>query len=275
MDLKKYTPRMPAMPANTVHLQKTALLNAIQQDISPTTLSPRRARVRARRLTLPARLTIAGSALAAAATVAAVFVTGLGPATAPAYASWTPTPAAANPATLATLTAACQQRLARQTPTGAVTPDRVVLAERRGDFTAIILDNPQHQNSHGTCLQTPGDLIAGTGGPPRRWPSSQITLIFGPTVLRQQEGMTSMLGRVPPAVADVTITTFGGQRITATVTNNWFFAWWPITSDNHETSGPRILTTTAADGTELETINAQGPPFEPTPPPLQPSTTKN
>lgn len=155
MNLKTYTPTLPALPADRMDQRKAALLAAIEQHAGTQSRRGNRrpGRITPRRLTLPLRLALGGTGLASAAT-AVLIITGIGPSTAPAYASWTPTPDAAHPATLATLTAACQDRLAsRSTATG--TPQRVVVAERRGEPTAVVLDSPHHPSNYAPAFKPP------------------------------------------------------------------------------------------------------------------------
>lgn len=154
-----------------------------------------------------------------------------------AYVSWTATPSAVAPRDLEVVTQACRDQIAELTAHGprinaATIP--VAIAERRGDFVAILLqlDNPDYSVS---CVATnrPGssdvhNLSAGAGGgsgPAWIPPAGRIT-----------QGSTSQFGDQPPAsftngsagagVVGVTIHA-GPQVITATVKNGRYFAWWP------------------------------------------------
>lgn len=175
---------------------------------------------------------------AAAVAVGGIVIPGLG-GSATAYASWTSTPSAVAARDLEAVTQACRDKVAGHSPgdhgprfDAATIP--VAIAERRGDFVAVLLhqDNPDYSVS---CVATnrPGssdvdDLAAAAGG------SSGPTLV--PPAGRITQGGISQLGDQPPAsftdgavgagVVGVTIHA-GPQVITATVKNGRYVAWWP------------------------------------------------
>ena len=185
-----------------------------------------------------------------------------------AYASWTSTPSAVAARDLEAVTQACRDQIAELEAHGpridaATIP--VAIAERRGDFVAVLLqlDNPDYSVS---CVATnrPGssdvdDLHAaagGSSGPAPIPPAGRIT-----------QGGVSQMGDQPPAsftngsagagVVGVTIHA-GPQVITATVKNGRYFAWWPgkaFADGPHQPSGqggPAVILTydvTLSDGT--------------------------
>lgn len=185
-----------------------------------------------------------------------------------AYASWTSTPSAVAARDLEAVTQACRDQIAELEAHGpridaATIP--VAIAERRGDFVAVLLqlDNPDYSVS---CVATnrPGssdvdDLHAaagGSSGPAPIPPAGRIT-----------QGGVSQMGDQPPAsftngsagagVVGVTIHA-GPQVITATVKNGRYVAWWPgkaFADGPHQPSGqggPAVILTydvTLSDGT--------------------------
>lgn len=184
---------------------------------------PGRPRRRRRRL-------LAGLGLAGAAGVAvpALFVGGGG-----AYGSWTPTPE--------TLTGVAAARAGDACRASHAFPDereRVVVAERRGEWTYVLLTGPEGE---ATCLM-PDELVARgvrsvhddyfgsyNAGPP-------APPVVGPDDLEDTGAMsgstdegwfTWTAGYVGSDVTGVTVHTSGGLDIEASVVGNRFAAWWP------------------------------------------------
>jgi hypothetical protein len=188
---------------------------------------------------------------------------------APAFASWTPTP---SPLTAAASTeAATTCRAALEVPDQG---ERVVIAERRGGWTYVLIAGPQAQ---GACLM-PDDLVG------QERPADQKHKGFfgtydrnpadAPAVTRDRIVETdSMQGSVPhpgrlPFTSDdgwfnwtqgyvgsdvtgVTVRPPVGPDVEASVANGRFAAWWPSgrpSSENLEAMGPWTYTVTLADG---------------------------
>lgn len=172
------------------------------------------------------------------AAVAIGFIVTAGPGgQATAYASWRSTPSAVAARDLASVTAACRDQAAQLQEHGprfdaATIP--VAIAERRGDFVAILFlqDNPDTAVSC-VAVNRPGtsdlsDISAALGG------SSGAAPI--PPAGRIIAGGVSQFGDQPPAsftdgtagagVVGVKIHA-GAQVITATVKNGRYLAWWP------------------------------------------------
>jgi hypothetical protein len=186
-----------------------------------------------------------------------------------AFASWTPKP---EPLTAAAATeAATTCRAALEMPDQG---ERVVSAERRGEWTYVLIAGPQ---AEGACLM-PDDLVghqdpadhkdegffgtydtdpveaptlardrivetesmAGSVRTPGRWPFST------------DEGWFSWVqGYVGSDVTGVTVHTPAGPDVEASVANGRFAAWWP--SDQPSSENPEVMeawtyTVTLADG---------------------------
>jgi len=186
------------------------------------------------------------------------------------YASWTTTPSPVSSADLGVVAAACRDKVrdARTGPngTGMFNPDTipVELAERRGDFVAVLFlqDNPQTSL---TCVATnpPGstnvdnlNASVGGGGPAWTPPPGQIS----PASVSQFGGHNPAAftdGTVGANVVTVTIHA-GSTNVTATVKNGRYVAWWPGTAfttgplQPNGQDGPHEILTydlTLADGT--------------------------
>ena len=209
-------------------------------------------------------LVLVGLVGAAGAAVPAMLVSG-----GSAFASWTPKP---EPLTAAAVTeAATTCRAALQVPNQG---ERVVIAERRGGWTYVLIAGPK---AEGACLM-PDDLVG------RQNPAGHKKEgFFGgytpdpvevPTLARDRIVETeSMQGSVPtpgvlPFTADegwfswvegyvgsgvtgVTVHPPVGPDIEASVANGRFAAWWPSdqpSSENPEVMGAWTYTVTLADG---------------------------
>ena len=214
---------------------------------------------------------------AAAVAVSSIPIPGPGgPATA--YASWTSTPSAVAARDLASVTAACRDQAAQlqeQGPSFDAATIPVAIAERRGDFVAILFlqDNPDvdvscvAMNRPGTNdLSDISSTAGGSSGPAPIPPAGRII-----------PGSVSQFGDQPPAsltsgtvgagVVGVTIHA-GPQVITATVKNGRYLAWWlgKAFADGPEQpsgqGGPRTILTydvTLNDGTTQTNVSPAPP----------------
>lgn len=193
-----------------------------------------------------------------------------------AYASWTPTPTRVSAHDLTVVERACRDSirgLAAHSPgQGGVRVETmsVALAERRGDFVALLLtqDNPQASAS---CVarSAPGsseaaDVAASLGG--------TSAAAYLPASDRISFGSISQfaMGSSPGSFADgavglnvVGVTVHAGSiTAEATVTNRRFAAWWPgkaFTDDRPPSGqgGPHEILTydvRLADGTTLTNV---------------------
>lgn len=147
-----------------------------------------------------------------------------------AYASWTSVPLPVAPSDVAAVVGACRQQLDDST-----TP--IALAERRGDFVAVLFyeGNPERSESC-IAVNPPGSTqveqvksgVGGSSGPAWTPPAGRIS-----------EGSSSQYGGdhpaafteggIGPGVVGVTIHA-GARTIIATVENGRYAAWWPGTA---------------------------------------------
>jgi len=253
--------------------------DAMLERIIAAPVIPDYAPVGARRQQRFSRKLIWVPVVAAAVAVGSIVIPpGRGGGSATAYASWTATPSAVAAGDLETVTQACRGQIAELTAHGpkidaATIP--VAIAERRGDFVAVLLqlENPDYSVS---CVATnrPGssdvdDLHAAAGGsdgPAPIPPAGRIT-----------QGGVSQMGDQPPAsftngsagagVVGVRIHS-GTQVITATVKNGRYVAWWPgkaFADGPHQPSGkggPAVILTydvTLTDGTTKTNVSPARP----------------
>ena len=224
-------------------------------DISEAPGQPRR---RWNRLLLPV-----GLVGAAGAAVPALMLGGS------AFGSWTPTPEPLTGIAVTEAATACRAALG--------VPDqgeRVVIAERRGRWTYVLLAGPQ---AEATCLMPEGlvdqedpasDTREGFMGSYTSDPGEAPTLarsgIIGygadgsvPTdglwdFGDDEEWVTHVEGYVGSDVTGVTVHTPIGTDVQASVANGRFAAWWPSakpSSENLEVMGAWTYTVTLADGT--------------------------
>ena len=148
-------------------------------------------------------------------------------------ASWTPTPT--------TATSAQAHDAAQRCSTA---PARIVLAEQRGDVTAVLL-------ASGSTLE--GCVV---GGDQRLsvalWSASAPNHDFGSRALAMQPFPAAFeVGQVAPDVATATITLTDNRVVTATVADGWAFAWWPGGAT------AKSVTEYAANGSVVKTLTSR------------------
>lgn len=161
-----------------------------------------------------------------------------------AYGSWTPTPEPLTDADADAAGATCRAALA--------VPDRgerVVLAERRGEWTYVLLAGPQ---AEAICLM-PNDLLGNGEDPGDREgffgsydPDASAPLTPGPGRIDESSAMSNTTddgevfwveGHVGSGVTGVTVHTSSVPDFEASVVDGRFAAWWPAvpqSSDNPE-----------------------------------------
>ena len=186
-----------------------------------------------------------------------------------AFASWTTTPARLGPSAQAAAAATCRAALD--------IPDqdmRVVISERRGGWTTVLLDGPR---SEGACLM-PDDLVGASDVEHHRrgfFGSYDDEAVKAPTPARDgivesesMAGTVSGPGRLPfltvddwfgwvsgyagPDVTGVTVHPPVGPDVEAALEGGRFSAWWPAgeaRGDNPGVGGGWTYSVTLADGT--------------------------
>jgi hypothetical protein len=207
-----------AMPASRAQTRYHALLREVGRDGGKSAGSGSRA---ALRRGLRWKLAVPGAALGILAVALALNFgpgqhgspgSGQGGGGAALAASWTPIPTKATAAE----TDAAVQRCS-------TAPARVVLAEQRGEVTAILLASGT--NREACIVGNVGDDL-----PPSvsLWSASAPNQDFGSRVLAVQ-GIPAdfVVGQVASDVATATVTLSDGSVVTASVADGWAFAWWP------------------------------------------------
>jgi hypothetical protein len=202
---------------------------------------------------------LAGPVLAlCAATIAAgailtVLLIGLGTATPRAFAGWSATPTVPSGDQVRVAQEACTSRLAtsagikhrQETASGPHRPWPIpsitagswhaVVIDTRGPYTMILLA-AAHGAAELSCFS--GRQLISLGGsfgthPPPPVPAGHVSLVSsGSTTTPPDEGshhFSQLVGRTGPGVTGVTLRLRNGTRVTASLANGWFLAWWPGT----------------------------------------------
>ena len=194
-----------------------------------------------------------GGVTAVAGAVVAVWLVGLGTDTPRAFAGWSATPSAHAGNRVRQVREACSSRLptsariehAQKTVSGpkkawpipriAAGGWHLVLVDTRGPYT-MILFTAAHGAAELSCFS--GRQLASLGGsfathPPPSVPAGHVSIVSsGSTTTPPAEGshhFSQVVGRTGPGVTGVTLTLRSGTRVTATLANGWFLAWWPGT----------------------------------------------
>lgn len=147
----------------------------------------------------------------------------------PAYASWTATPASVTGVVLDAAAAACRDKL--QGSSIDLDRARLVLAERRGDYVALLFrtENPDMsgaclaRNPHGsTNLEDVDAGVGGSSGLAEKAPATGFTQ----GAISQFGGASITDGAAGDAVTGVAIHA-GTHTVNASVQNGRYAAWWP------------------------------------------------
>jgi hypothetical protein len=202
---------------------------------------------------------LAGSFAAAAAAIA-VFTLGAG---APAaFAGWTRSPSHAARAQVASATGDCAKQLTTMpagpgsapptTVPGGATP---VLTDSRGPFTFVIYAG---NGFIATCATGPGfeSVSASQGTNVGVAPAGQVVLSSQHLTTRGGHPYTLVEGHAGAGVTGTTLLLDDGTKVTASLANGWFAAWWPGSQD-----------VTAAEVTTSSGTKTQPLPPQPGPPP--------
>jgi hypothetical protein len=172
--------------------------------------------------------------LAAAVVAAVLSLLSGGSALVPlAYAGWSAVPQAATPAEIAHASRLCRAEFASTPafPKGIVDPDHLALAEKRGEYVAVLWAQGRTTAlciSDGRAADTTGGSGEGlvlTGGAQLSFPMSSTGPLRG---FPGSTGVASQLfGRAAPDVRAVTLIFPRGRSVQGTVEHGWYFAWWP------------------------------------------------
>jgi len=227
-----------------------ALLERIVATPLPTTIAPAPPLVptRARTPRVGVWLSVAGAAI----TVGFVALPAGPGGSATAYASWTGTPTAVAATDQQAVTHACRTRLRDYTHgDGRIDFDPatipVVLAERRGDYVAVLFrsDSPNTSAAcvaanrpDSTSVHDVNTSVGSTTGPATAAPPGRVT----------ENSISQFGGDTPASFADgeagagvVGVTIHAGEQVvTATVKDGRYAAWWPgkaFTDEPHQPNG--------------------------------------
>lgn len=164
----------------------------------------------------------------------------------PASAAWAAVPAPLAGPEVAQLARTCTERLpVGTTPGGMSAPVSLVLAERRGTTEAVLMGGV---DSTGVCLEGTDFWAAGRVEAPTLKEGQVLAVQGNGGNLTEGDSARYVYGRVDPAAAAaVTVDTSDERRVTATVKDGYFFAWWPSTAD------PVAVTAADAVGSAVDT----------------------
>lgn len=175
-------------------------------------------RPRTRRLKSP----IAVGGFAGAAGTAGVLLALTGGAT-DAFAGWTPKPTIPVPRQLAAAVATCNI----QSPIAGLP---LKLTDTRGPFTFEVYANSRQS---ATCVIGPSftSVTASQSSGPVTVPAGKIQLSTAHTTSRDGHAYAFAEGRTGAGVSAVTLLLTDGTKLAATVSNGWYVAWWPGTTE--------------------------------------------
>jgi hypothetical protein len=206
-----------------------------------------------------------------AATVSSLIL--LGGSEQSAFAGWSPSPTPPASGQLTSADAGCQAHLAQLPPSsnkGAGAAYLVPgLSDVRGPYTITVFGNGTGGGA--LCITTPD------GNSALRWimqsgvpvGTGAIAVDQVSVLARDSQPYTLVEGRTGDGVTGVTLALGSGSRVTATIGNGVFVAWWP----GSESVTSAIVST--ATGVSTQTLNLPGPdtPSSPkSPPPSPPGT---
>jgi hypothetical protein len=210
-------------------------------------------------------------AVVVAGAVVAVSLLGLGTDTPRAFAGWSATPTAssgdqarrAREACVSRLPSSARIRHAQETASGAHKPWpipsitagswRTVVVDTRGPYT-VILFAAAHDAAELSCFSGRQPMSSSMGGSfathtPPPVPAGHVSIVSsGSHTSPPDEGsqqFSQLVGRTGPGVTGVTLTLRDGKRVTASLANGWFIAWWP------GTHGGTATEVTTASGTAV------------------------
>jgi hypothetical protein len=190
-----------------------------------------------------------------------------------AFASWTPTPAAATTAQVNAAQVQCDAVLANATPWAAADEEKFGvhlpnvptsaaqlagraerLAEQRGDFTFVLSTNGTWAVG---CLAAPGvsQVLTEAGTVDLTLRAATLAADGVDTLGFEGEGTFDgssaalAYGRVGERVTAVDVTTVDGRIVHATVADGYWSAWWPTTGDPR--MGDAQVVVRLVDGTSV------------------------
>jgi len=218
------------------------------QDVPETALERLAAhdyRPRTRRLR--PSLAIGAGAAASAGAIAAIVSLTAGASSA--FAGWTPTPNTPTSGQVASAKLNCSAR-------SPISGLPLVLTDTRGPFTFQI-----YADDHASAVCTTGpsfqSVQASASTRPVKIPADKLEANGVQTASKDGQPYSFLDGMVGSQVSGVTVVLSDGTRVTATVQNGWFVAWWP-----GSTEATKALIAIPS-GTITTTISQAGPGLPP------------
>lgn len=241
-----FLPDLP-MPPGRAEARRVALRREIQAG------PPARRRMAVTRWKVMAVPALATAAVAGAFAISALTTRPASSLTA----SWTAIPVPLSSSERAHAQQLCQAQLQSRHWPISVSAMTGVLAERRGQLTAVLLSGT---GEYGMCIGDPGNpLFSGIGMVGQFDAATELILDGNPGKLNGSDPFRVAYGQVASSVASVVIDTADGRRVDATVAGGRFFAWWPSGAD------PTSITAYASDGGVIKTLSPARSTLSPTP----------
>ena len=180
----------------------------------------------------------AGLGVAALVTIAGLGYANLAPTTS--YASWTAVPTARVVSMNDPIVSECRENVPQGpiSSVGRAMPS-AVLAESRGDFTAVLLGASDNIS---VCIADDAARAAGRTVAPALG-AGEVLSVAGNGGSLDSEGARYVYGRVSGDVLGVEVRTDDGTLVTASVKEGYFLAWWPAPA------GPVSVTALGSGGT--------------------------
>jgi hypothetical protein len=141
---------------------------------------------------------------------------------------------------------------------------RTVLIDSRGPYT-VILFVAAHGAAELSCFSGRQPMRASLDGsyathPPPPVPDGHVSVVsWGSRTTPPDEGsqqFSQLVGRTAPGVTRVTLRLRNGTRVTASVANGWFLAWWPGAQSAVAVAQPAVaVEVTTPAGTSLRPLS--------------------
>jgi hypothetical protein len=163
-----------------------------------------------------------------------------------AFAGWKAQPTAPSPQQIALAQASCASR---QSPISGLP---LVLSDTRGPFTFQVYAN---DHASASCITGPSfTSIAGSfSSAAVTVPAGKIQASVAHTTTRDGNAYAFSEGRTGAGVTGVTFDLSDGTKVTATVQNGWYVAWWPGARQ------AKAAEVTTASGTTTQPIDEGSP----------------
>lgn len=159
------------------------------------------------------------------------------------FASWTDVPTAIPVSLTDTRVGLCLDTLSEMRGQFRPIAPRPILGERRGNVAAFLVADGSNVSM---CIADDDFSVAGSAEAAPLRGSETISLLGGGVV--DPEDLRYVFGRVADEVRGVTVVADDGVRVTASVRDGYFVAWWPTAG------APATVTATDEAGVVLATL---------------------